>query len=208
MEIDSSALHNVVVEINPQVFEVANLEESDVVFEDAQVDDVKITESVVNNFIVAGSHLTENVAREVPPVAAYQEAIGEANNSNIDPHSGRIVSSKQTQSLDGINSPFQVKDSTIYVNIAHLNFRALLDTGAAVTAVSARVWQKCARNISLNLGRPNHDSITTVDECWLKVLGTVMWPFAIGSKTFPFEAHVIQDLTSDVILGRNFFQKF
>ena len=35
-----------------------------------------------------------------------------------------------------------------------------------------------------------------------------MLPFAIGSKTFPFEAHVIQDLTSDVILGRNFFQKF
>ena len=35
-----------------------------------------------------------------------------------------------------------------------------------------------------------------------------MWPFAIGSNTFPFEAHVIQDLTSDVILGRNFFEKF
>ena len=35
-----------------------------------------------------------------------------------------------------------------------------------------------------------------------------MLPFAVGSKTFPFEAHVIQDLTCDVILGRNFFQKF
>ena len=35
-----------------------------------------------------------------------------------------------------------------------------------------------------------------------------MLPFAIGSKTFPFEAHVIQDLTSDVILGSNFFEKF
>ena len=45
------ALHNVVVEIDPQVFEVANLEEGDVVFKDAQVDvcdvldhdDVRIT---------------------------------------------------------------------------------------------------------------------------------------------------------------------
>ena len=35
-----------------------------------------------------------------------------------------------------------------------------------------------------------------------------MLRFAISSKTFPFEAHVIQDLTSDVILGRNFFEKF
>ena len=40
------------------------------------------------------------------------------------------------------------------------------------------------------------------------VIGRVMLPFAIGSKIFPFEAHVIQDLTSDVILGRNFFDKF
>ena len=42
----------------------------------------------------------------------------------------------------------------------------------------------------------------------LKVIARVMLPFAIGSKIFPFEAHVIQDLTSDVILGRNFFEKF
>ena len=171
-------------------------------------DDVKITEAVVNDSIVSSSHLAKNVSREVPPTAAYREAIGEANNSNIDPYSSRAVSSEQTQSLDGINFPFQAKDSTIPVNIAHLNFQALLDTGAAVTAVSARAWQKCASNISRNLGPPNHDSITTVDGCLLKVLGTMMLPFAIGSKTFPFEAHVIQGFTSDVILGRNFSQKF
>ena len=89
-----------------------------------------------------------------------------------------------------------------------MNFRALKDTGAAVTAVSARVWQRCSSNLSLNLGPPNHDSITTVDGCLLKVIGRVMLPFAIGSKLFPFEAYVIQDLTFDVILGRNFFEKF
>ena len=53
------------------MFEVANLEEGDVVFEDAQVDvcdvldhdDVRITEFVVNDSIVAGSLLTKNVNR-------------------------------------------------------------------------------------------------------------------------------------------------
>ena len=34
-----------------------------------------------------------------------------------------------------------------------------------------------------------------------------MLPFAIGSNSFPFEAYEIQDLTSDVILRRNFSQK-
>ena len=59
--IDSSVpLYNVIVEVNPQVFEVAvNLEESDVIFEDAEVDvcdlldhDSKLAESVVNDSIV------------------------------------------------------------------------------------------------------------------------------------------------------------
>ena len=35
-----------------------------------------------------------------------------------------------------------------------------------------------------------------------------MFPFAIDYKIFPFGARVIQDLTSDVILGRYFFEKF
>ena len=87
------------------MFEVANLEETDVVFEDAQVDvcdvldhdDVRITEFVVNDSVAAGSHLTKNDIREVSPTAADQEAIHQTNHCDIDPLSGRVVSSKQTQ---------------------------------------------------------------------------------------------------------------
>ena len=122
-EIYSSVVLYKVVEVDPQVFEVANVEESDVAFEDAQVDvcdvldhdDVKITEFVVNDSIAVGSHLTKNVTREVSPVATNKEAIEETNH-------GDIVSSEQTQFLNGINSPFHTKDSTIFVNIARLNF--------------------------------------------------------------------------------------
>ncbi|XP_015764203.1 PREDICTED: uncharacterized protein LOC107343152 [Acropora digitifera] len=122
-----------IVEVDPQVFEVSNVEESDVVFEDAQVDvcdildhdDVKITEFVVNDSVVTGSHLTKNFTREVSPIAANKKARGETNH-------GDIVSSEQTQFLNGINSPFHTKDSTISVNMAHLNFRAFIDTGDAL----------------------------------------------------------------------------
>ena len=41
----------------------------------------------------------------------------------------------------------------------------------------------------------------------LKVLGKVTFPFSTDSNTLSLKAHVIQDLTSDVILGRNFSQK-
>ena len=89
--------------------------------------DIENTEFVVRDSIVASSHLTKSVAPEVPPTAACQEAIGEANNSDIGPRDVRAVSSKQTKSLE--------MDSTISIKIAHLNFRALLDTGAAITTV-------------------------------------------------------------------------
>ena len=84
--------------------------------------DVENTEFVVRDSIVASSHLTKSIAPEVPPTAACQEAIGEANNSDIGPRDGRAVSSKETKSLDGVNSPFQAMDSTISIKIAHLNF--------------------------------------------------------------------------------------
>ena len=110
-EIDSSViLHNVVVGVHPQVFEVANVEEGDVVFEDAQVDvydvldhdDVKITEFIVNDSVVAGSHLPKSVTGEVSPITANKEAVEETNH-------GDIVSNGQTQFLNEINSPFHTK---------------------------------------------------------------------------------------------------
>ena len=103
-EMDSTViLHNVVVEVHPQVFEVANVEESDVAFEDAQDlcdvldhDDVKITQFVVNDSEVAGSHLTKSVTGEVSPIAANKEAIRETNHGDVDSLSGGMVLSEQT----------------------------------------------------------------------------------------------------------------
>ena len=82
---------------------------------------------VVNDSVVAGSHLTKSVTYEVSPISAQQEAIRETNHGDIDPLGGDVVSSKHTQFLEGINFPFHKKDSTLSVNIAHLNFRASVD---------------------------------------------------------------------------------
>ena len=62
-------------------------------------DDVKITEFVVIDSIVAGSNLTKNVTCEVSPIAADQEAMRETNHGDI------------VKGADGIYSPFHTKDS-------------------------------------------------------------------------------------------------
>ena len=51
-------------------------------------------------------------------------------------------------------------------------------------------------------------SVTTVSGSPLNVLGKVWLNFVIKSDVFPFEAYVIKDLTHDVVLGRDFLQKY
>ena len=50
--------------------------------------------------------------------------------------------------------------------------------------------------------------MTSVNGCQLTTIGKLLVEFVTDFHAFPFEAHVIEDLTCDVILGRNFLQKF
>ena len=50
--------------------------------------------------------------------------------------------------------------------------------------------------------------VTSVSGSRLSVLGKVWLNFVIESDVFPFEAYVIKGLTHDVVLGRNFLQKY
>ena len=46
------------------------------------------------------------------------------------------------------------------------------------------------------------------DEIELTTIGKLLVEFVIDFHAFPFEAHVIEDLTCDVIIGRDFLQTF
>ena len=50
--------------------------------------------------------------------------------------------------------------------------------------------------------------MSTVSGSPPSVLGKVWLNFVIKSDVFPFEAYVIKDLTHDVVLGRDFLQKY
>lgn len=52
------------------------------------------------------------------------------------------------------------------------------------------------------------ESVTTVNGCHLTTIGKSSMEFVIDSRVFPFEARLIEDLLSDVILGRDFRKQF
>lgn len=110
--------------------------------------------------------------------------------------------------IDGICFPFSPDSSIISVSIEGHDFSSLVDTGAAVTAVNANVWNKYLKNSCSNLSSSNSEVVTTANGFPLKILGKTLVKFVIHSEVFPCEAHVIEGLTYDIILGRDFLQTF
>ena len=109
--------------------------------------------------------------------------------------------------LDSIY-PFKGDSFDMSVTIEDFKFPALIDTGAAVTAISSQVWDQylCHKNCCLDSSSTSR--VTSVSGSPLSVLGKVWLNFVIKSDVFPFEAYVIKDLTHDVVLGRDFLQKY
>ena len=107
-----------------------------------------------------------------------------------------------------ISLPFVAGRSTLPVSIEGHNFYCLIDSGAAVTAVSAKVWRKYLCHAYPRLDRPDSESVTTVNGSCLTILGKSPMKFVIDSHEFPFEARVIENLSYDVILGRDFLKEF
>ena len=118
------------------------------------------------------------------------------------------ISDATTDTIDTICFPFVAGCSTIPNSIEGYEFRCLVDTGAAITAVSANVWNKYLRHVCPSLDDSALENITSVNGGILKTLGKTMMHFVIQSEVFPFEAYVIKNLTYDVILGRDFLHKF
>jgi len=58
------------------------------------------------------------------------------------------------------------------------------------------------------LSKANSENVTFVNGCSLNILGKTFLQFIIGTEAFHFEAHVIEDLTYDVVIGRDFLQYF
>ena len=110
--------------------------------------------------------------------------------------------------MDSVSFQLKSGNFTVSVGIANFKFQALLDTGAAVTAVSGRIWREYLIDIHPNLNPPARGAVTTVDIRELVTLGTLVLTFKIGADSFPLKAHVIEGLAFDVIIGGDFLKEF
>ena len=213
-----------------QVFEVAAVNDVEMNAVDVlHAEDVMITEVVLNNDLpsfvkfrreINDKPMNDQVelkssalnndgsvsCRAEKAEAVSDTCLSEKRSSNGS--SANTFSSVTSNALDSICFPFVANSSIISVSIECSEFQCLVDTGAAITAVSANVWKKYLRYAYPSLDNSDLGDVTSVDGAVLNSLGKATMQFVIQSQVFPFEVHVIGNLTYDVIIGRNFLQQY
>ncbi|PFX20894.1 Retrovirus-related Pol polyprotein from transposon 17.6 [Stylophora pistillata] len=215
----------------PPSFKSAVVEENSLVFEQADIfnddvlsrDDIVISEVISNNAKqnkMPGSDKT--LCSDYSPLASSDLENSEQGSTSLSVSrtlsnfSSRAeadsfvqpVSNYVEDKVNDISISFAPGSALLPVSIKGHNFQYLIDTGAAVTAVSANVWRKHLGHAYPELGVPDSESVTTVNGSRLTTIEKTLMEFVIDSRIFTFEACVIEDLSFDVILGRDFLQRF
>ena len=82
----------------------------------------------------------------------------------------------------------------------------LIDTGANVTAIRADVWRRIPAIAKLSPSPTAINTIKAVRGAEIPVLGQLEIPFEIDTHTYNFRALVIECLTYEALLGRDFLE--
>ena len=110
----------------------------------------------------------------------------------------------EAQEHMGVGPPKPQTKPSCRIRINNSTFRALVDTGADVSLLSAKAFRMISRGTDgprLSEGRVLLQGASGVG---IKVLGAVSVAIQMGSSCYEHEFHVVDSLTSTVILGWDF----
>ena len=100
----------------------------------------------------------------------------------------------------------ELENLTLQGTIGSKQLLFLVDTGAAITAISAVLWQHLPTKNPL---QPNSSMfIRMVTGNPMTVRGMVLIPLVIDGRIFTGKVFVVDDLSHDVILGKDFLERY
>ena len=191
-----------------QIFEVTPVEEVEVniadCFYDEQVVIADVSLKSVNSTKEIGCHREVNNKQLhsqveftsflddvgcVSGLAKIAQAITGSSLSKDKPDSIPVVTEVPnilTSAVDSICFPFPADSSMISINIENYELQCLVDTGVAITAVNAFVWNKYLRQAYPSLDNYDSGDISSVNGNLLNSLGKTTMRFIIQSELFPF----------------------
>ena len=110
-----------------------------------------------------------------------------------------------SKTLHAVSTPSNV---LIWGTILKQHFKLLVDTGAAVTVVSEGFFHDVLRCKYALTQKQLFESIKTANGGTVPVTGAVSFDLSIGQCDYDCNAVVVPDLSYNVVLGRDFLQKY
>jgi hypothetical protein len=93
----------------------------------------------------------------------------------------------------------------IFIN--QIPVRALIDTGADISLISGRIYNKISKNIKAGDRNKNAKTVLTANATPLKITAETEVELKINGLQIPFTVSVIEELNYDIILGLNFLDE-
>ena len=127
------------------------------------------------------------------------------------PVSGTTVSQSNEDSPENVNARnFSPTTSNLSVigKLYDKEFQFIIDTGAAVSAISTEIYDTLPEYVKTKLSRDTSSVLRSVSGQDIPVLGRINLPFSIDGKAYSFQVFVAQPLSYDVILGKDFLRHF
>ena len=98
---------------------------------------------------------------------------------------------------------------TVPGRIRDVRINFLIDTGAAVSVLNVNVWESLRRYAQFQrIGLVPSTAMQTVNGEPLTVRGKINVPIELADVIFPFEVNIIEGVTYDAILGKDFLEYY
>jgi hypothetical protein len=98
---------------------------------------------------------------------------------------------------------------TVPGRICDVAVEFLIDTGAAVSVINMNMWERLrAYKQFQRIGLAPSTGMQTVNGEPLKVQGKINLPIDLSEVVLPFDFHIVNGLTYDAILGKDFLEYY
>ena len=154
--------------------------------------------------------LNENALKQYPSLEEHRTYVLPSHVRPIPVSSQSHSQSSPLQSSKNVakeNSPNKPRDMTVSAQLNGQSIKALVDTGAAISAIDKEVLQDVYKDQLPQLQIDNLGDVKTVSGEALPVLGMFTPPLDIANGSHSCTFLVIQDLPYDAILGRDFLRE-
>jgi len=110
--------------------------------------------------------------------------------------------------LNAIHFSTFTSNLSIAGSICNTPFTFLVDTGAAVSALNYKAYEKLPSEITSQLRTNTLSVLRSVNGQDISIVGQLKVPLCIDTKIYSFKMFVAKDLSYDVILGKDFLEHF